>query len=171
MSLIAKHGGNFIPAPEGLHRAVCVDVVDLGMVDGQWGKKRKCRIMWEIDSKMDDGKRFVVGKQYTLSLHEKSGLHKDLKAWRGVAFTPDELKGFDVEKVIGAPCQLLIGHTEKDGSVYANISAITKADPKAKLTPSGTYIRAKNREGAAAVIEEEPETDSDTETVEEPCPF
>jgi hypothetical protein len=171
MSLIARHGGNFIPAPEGLHRAVCVDVVDLGMVDGQWGKKHKCRVMWELDCKMDDGKRFVVGKQYTLSLHEKSGLHKDLKAWRGVAFTPDELKGFDVEKVIGAPCQLLIGHVEKDGNVYANISAITKADPKAKLLPSGTYIRAKDREGAPTVIEEDTETDSDTETGEEPVPF
>ena len=36
----------FTPAPEGLWNAVCVDVIDKGMVDGQYGQKHKCRLLW-----------------------------------------------------------------------------------------------------------------------------
>ena len=146
MSLIAK-GKTYTPAPEGLWPAVCVDVVDLGMVDGPWGSKHQCRVAWELAVTMADGRPFTANKRYNISLHEKSTLGKDLKAWRGRAFTADELAGFDLEKVIGAPCQLVITHTEKDGIVYGNVTAVMKADPKTRLTPTGKYIRVKDREG------------------------
>ena len=146
MPLIAKGGKHYTPAPEGLWPAVCVDVCDLGMVEGQWGPKPKCRIVWEISELMNDGRRFTVSQQFTVSLHEKSALHKLLKAWRGKPFTPEELEGFDVEKVIGAPCQLVITQEEKDGSVYGNITAIMKADKRGVLKPSGSYIRQKDRD-------------------------
>lgn len=146
MSLIAKKTSSFEPAPEGLWPAVCVDVVDLGMVEGQFGTKHKCRIVWEISERMKSGDPYIASKQYTVSLHEKSALHKDLKSWRGKAFTPEELAGFDVERVIGAPCQLLIAQEEKDGSVYANIQAVTKADKRNIVKPTGKYVRMKDRE-------------------------
>ena len=140
----------YTPAPEGMHAAVCVDVVDLGMLVGAFGEKHKCRLAWEIAAVMEDGRRFTTQKTYTVSLHEKSTLFKDLKAWRGRAFTAEELAGFDLEKVIGAPCQLVITHDESEGKTYANITAILKADPKNILKPSGKYIRAKDREGYVA---------------------
>jgi hypothetical protein len=143
--LMASGGRNYMPPPEGLWAAVCVDVVDLGMVDGQWGEKHKCRIVWELSAKMDDGRPFTAQKQYTVSLNEKASLYKDLKSWRGKPFTPEELAGFDVEKVLGAPCQLVITQEEKDGSVYGNITAVMKADPKSKLKASGQYVRVKDR--------------------------
>jgi hypothetical protein len=137
-------GSDFTPAPEGMHNAVGVDVVDLGMVDGQFGMKHKLKIVWEIDAPMEDGRRFVVSKRYNVSLHEKSTLFKDLKGWRGRPFTPEELKGFDLDKVIGAPCQLVIVHNERDGSVYADVQTVMKAG-QAKITPSGNYTRVKDR--------------------------
>jgi hypothetical protein len=164
MSLIVKGGGTFTPAPEGVHAAVCVDVVDLGMVESQWGKRPKCRIVWEIEETMEDGKRFIVGKQYTLSLHQKSALFKDLKSWRGRPFTDEELAGFDLEKVIGAPAQLVIGHEDKDGTVYANVTAIIKATKA--LKPSGGYIRTKDRADAPQAAQAPQE-----QAAEPDCPF
>ncbi len=145
MALIAKGGKHFTPAPEGLWPAVCVDVVDLGMVMTTWGEKHKCRIVWELSEKMPDGRLFIASKQYTLSLHEKASLYKDLKSWRGRPFTPEELDAFDVEKVLGAPCQVLITQEEKDGMVYGNVTTIMKASPEKRLTPSGSYVRKVNR--------------------------
>lgn len=139
-------GKTYQQPPEGMWDAVCVDVVDLGIVDtGQWGKQHKLRVVWEINAFMDDGRRFTTNKRYTASLHEKSNFYKDLKSWRGRPFTAEEAKAFDTEKLIGAPCRLLIEHAEKDGTIYANIMAITKADPNGKLTPAGDYVRVKDR--------------------------
>lgn len=149
MSLIAKSSGNFTPAPEGLWSAVCVDVVDLGTIKQEFkGKVRsahKCKLVWEISETMDDGRRFLVSKWYTVSLHAKANLYKDLVAWRGKTFTADELMGFDVEKVIGIPCQLVIVHTEKDGSTYANVNTIMKPNKANSIQPGGTYVRVKDR--------------------------
>jgi hypothetical protein len=146
VAFIIKKGTDFIPAPEGFHHAVCVDVIDLGMVNTGFGPKHKMRVVWEIEPTMPDGKRFTVRKQYTVSLHEKSSLRKDLRAWRTRDFTSEELDGFDVEKVIGAPCQLLITHAEKEGTLYANVAAVHKAAKK--LAPSGQYVRQRDRPGA-----------------------
>jgi hypothetical protein len=38
----------FTPAPEGLHQAVCVDVVDLGLAEGPWGAKPTVELRWEL---------------------------------------------------------------------------------------------------------------------------
>jgi hypothetical protein len=143
--VIVKGTGDFVPAPEGLHNGVCVDVIDEGLQQTAWGQKWKVALVWELDAHKEDGTRFSVRKRYTASLHEKSNLAKDLKSWRGRAFTAEELSGFDVEKVLGAPCKLLVQHTEKDGATYANVTAIMRADPHGTLKPSGRYVRAKDR--------------------------
>ncbi len=148
MSFIVK-GSDFTPAPDGVHSAVCVDVVDLGIVDGTFGKKHKLKIVWEIADKMDDGRPFLTQKRYNVSLHEKSTLAKDLKSWRGKPFTPEELKGFDLEKVLGVPCQLVIVHEDREGMVYANVQTILKA-VQPRLEPSGKYVRVKDRPATKA---------------------
>jgi hypothetical protein len=134
----------YAPATEGLHQAACVDVKDLGKVDGQFGPKEMVEITFELDEIRDDGQRFIVKKRYTKSLHDKSSLHKDLRSWRGVPFTADELRQFNLERLVGAPCQMLITHVEKDGTVYGNISAIMKAEKSKTYIPSGQYVRTNN---------------------------
>lgn len=183
MSLLAKGGSNFEPAEEGVHDAVCVDVADLGIVDGQFGEKHKCRLTWELAAKMADGRPYITSKTYTVSLHEKATLHKDLKSWRGKAFTADELRGFDVEKVLGAPCQIVLTHTEKDGLVYANVTAIMKARKNFQLKSSGNFVRYKDRpenkskangKGALPEVEDNPdygETESEEYMSGEGIPF
>lgn len=148
MTIIAKAPeSTFTPAPEGLHHAVCVDVIDLGVLQTSWGEKHKVRIVWQIEEENEDtGKRFDARKQYNLSLHEKATLRKDLEAWRSRKFTDDELKGFDLDKLIGANCQIQIAQDiSDDGRIFANVQAVVPA-PKnvAKLVPID-YIRSKDR--------------------------
>lgn len=148
MPIIAKRPeSTYTPCPEGLHHAVCVDVCDLGVVTSTFGDKHKVRIVWQIEEEnTETRRRFEARKQYNLSLHEKATLRKDLEAWRGRKFTDDELRGFDLEKLIGANCQIQIVHDiSEDASIWANVQAIVPA-PKnvAKLAPTD-YTRVKDR--------------------------
>lgn len=150
MGLVLKDTGDFQLAPAGQHQAVCVDVIDKGMVTVEWnGNKKqqhKCRIVWEIDEKMEDGRRFTVGRQFTASLSERANLRGFLEAWRGRAFTEDELAGFDTEQLIGVNALIQIVHTKKGDRTYDNINSIMKI-PKGmqRIEPTGSYVRVKDR--------------------------
>jgi len=72
----------------------------------------------------------VIGKTYTVSLHENANLRGDLESWRGRPFTREELDGFDISKLLGVPCMVNVTHTDKNGKTYANIAAVTPL-PKA----------------------------------------
>lgn len=153
MPIIATGGSGttFKPAPAGVHTAVCCDVVDMGLLEvtyaGQTKKQHKVRLVWQIEELMDDGKPFIVQKRYTLSLHEKSNLRLDLQSWRGRAFTDDELRGFDLEKLIGINCMLNVVHTQKAGETYANVTAVMplkKGMPQ--IVVSKDYVRFKDRD-------------------------
>jgi hypothetical protein len=128
----AGEGRTYSPAPEGVHHAVCCDVIDKGViessfVDEKTGLKKhqhKIDIAWQIGELRDDGKRHVVYKRYTLSINEKATLRKDLESWRGRPFTEAELKRFDVESVIGANALVNVQHNQKDGKTYANVVSV-----------------------------------------------
>jgi hypothetical protein len=142
-------GHSHTPAPEGEHNAVCVDVTDIEMRETAWGVKPKIRAVWELDAKMPDGRPFVVGKTYTASLDQKATLRKDLKTWRGRDFTPEEARAFDTERLIGAPCRVIIAHAERDGETYANVETVLRAG-QVKLAPTGKYVRKKDRKDEQA---------------------
>jgi hypothetical protein len=72
----------------------------------------------------------AIGSKFTLSLHEKASLRKILQSWRGKAFTPEELKKFDVTTILGKPCLITVTHEPKDGGgVYANVGAVRSFRP------------------------------------------
>ena len=140
-----KGGVDFIPIPEDLHLAICFGIWDLGtQFSERWGKSAHGVIlMWEIPGCRAeferDGKQVnlprTISKRYRLSLHKKADLRKDLENWRGRQFTDEELKGFDLKKLLGATCQLQVLHNRVDDKVYANIAAITKAPIGTKVLP------------------------------------
>jgi hypothetical protein len=146
MSLTAKDKSPSIdPVPAAVHVAVCYGVVDLGtQFNPKFNKHtRKVLLLWELpqcradferDGKLQNLPR-AISRRYTLSLSEKANLRRDLESWRGRKFTAQELEGFDIEAVIGAPCQLQIVHEAgSDGRTYAEISAIM-ALPKGTARP------------------------------------
>lgn len=145
--VVKDRGIDFKPAPQGLHRAVCVDWVDLGVVKSQFGAEKKVRLVWEIDEMIEEtGKRFIVQQMYTPSLNKKAKLRHHLEAWRGREFSEEERKGFDLDNVLGKSCQLQVVHNVKDDSTYANVaSVVTLAKGMEELLPSGDYVRVKDR--------------------------
>lgn len=170
MAIYAKASGGgqeYTPAPAGAHAAVCCDVVDLGILEVTFGgktkKQHKVNIFWQIAEDRDDGKPFMVRKRYTLSLHEKASLRKDLEAWRGRAFTPQELEGFDLEQLLGKPCMLSIIHAPKPdgGGTWANVAAIMKLGKGMAAISVRDYVRQQDREEAQP--DGPPPPDIDTE--------
>lgn len=165
MAIMASAGPKFTPAPAGTHAAVCCDVVDLGIVKVEYAGKakqqHKVNIVWQIEEERDDGKPFTVRKRYTVSLHEKSSLRKDLESWRGRAFTDEELRGFDLENLLSVPALLNVIHAPgRDGSTFANVSAIMKL-PKTMQPPSvRDYVRVCDRPPEEGVGQVPPADDS-----------
>lgn len=162
MAMKPPTNGTYTPAPEGVHDAVCCDVADLGIVETTWQgetkSQHKVRIVWQLATKMEDGRPFSIGRRYGLTLHEKSSLFKDLKTWFGKA-PPDN---FDLEKLIGQNCQIVVVHNERDGSTYANVQSVLKAG-KARLKVDPDFVRFKDREPkpALAVAARNTSTDAD----------
>ncbi len=147
LTLTCKDSGDFKPHPEGIHPAVCVDVMDLGLVetDFQGVKKmvNKVKITFESEALTDDGKRCTVFRSFSASLHPKSNLSTFLSKWRGRPVTPGE--SIELQKLIGASCTLVISHQKNlAGKTYASIDAVSK--PTKKVTPSGTYDPAAARQ-------------------------
>jgi len=156
MSLTASETGTrSAPIDEGVYLATAYQIVDLGThTDPKFGKRaNKVSITWELaDCRMDverDGQTLnlprVISRKYTLSLHEKATLRKDLEAWRGRKFTPEELKAFDLRKLVGATCQLQIVHENRrdGGGIYASIAAIMavpKGTPRAGKTENQPVV-------------------------------
>lgn len=125
--------------PAGAHTALCNLVADVGLQQTGYGPKHKVylrfeipgqRIEWEKDGQKHEGP-MSVGQFFTVSLSQKSTLRGFLESWRGRAFTKDELDGFDLFNVAGAPCIVNIVHNTAAGKTYANIKAIMPL-------PSGT---------------------------------
>ena len=146
MSLIAKSSGgsSMSPIEAGTHPAVCYGLVDLGeQLNQKYNKlNRKCVVMFEIPGETytdQEGRELprTINITYTMSLHEKSALYRDLISWRGKPFTEEELAGFDLKNIVGAPCLLSIVHNERNGSTYADINSIMKL-PKGFLASPPT---------------------------------
>lgn len=149
MPIYAKAGPTFKPAPVGAHSAVCCDVVDLGELKVSYAGKdkvqHKIRIVWQIDELRDDGQPFTVSKRYTLSLHEKSSLRKDLESWRGKPFSEEELRGFDIEVLLSVPALVNVIHQPRDGTTYANVTGIMRLPKTMQILKVENYIRVIDR--------------------------
>ncbi len=148
MVLQCKDSGDFKPHPEGIHPAVCVDVMDLGLVETEFqGQKKmvnKVKLVFESEQKTEDGKaNCTVSKNFTASLHPKAKLAEFLGKWRGRPVNPGET--IDLAKLIGACCTLVISHQQNmSGKTYAAIDAVSK--PTKKVAASGTYNPAETRQ-------------------------
>ena len=134
-----KPGGDFQQVEPGTYVARCYSMIEIGTVEtefnGEKKKAHKVNITWELPTETaifhdDRGPEpFVVSKTYTLSMHEKSTLRKDLESWMGKGYTDEEAKRFDITKLLGQPCILSVihqpGKTDPTRN-YVVISSISK---------------------------------------------
>lgn len=113
--------------PDGTHAAVCTRLIDIGTqrneYQGEVSRRRQCIIGWELDEKMTDGRPFYVTGWYTLSLNERAKLRTHLESWRG---KPIEDEGFDISKILGAPCILTLGPNSNGRQQVQAVSPLMK---------------------------------------------
>jgi len=135
MITATNEGGGFATLEAGTYPARCYKMVHIGTVleefQGQKKILNKVQITWELPTELNEFKQgegkkpYVLSKEFTLSLHEKSTLRAFLKAWRGKDFTEDEAKSFDITKLLGVACMVSVGHKESKGKTYAEINAVS----------------------------------------------
>lgn len=160
MSLTVSYSPSaaFKRVPAGQWPARCVGVIDLGTQSTQYPgedakMQRQVMLQFEVYGEDDAGVPLTVEhegaevpmqistRRMTMSLNEKANLRKTLHAWRGRDFTPEELEGFSIAKLIGAPALLNVVHEEgKNGKTYAGIFSITPLPSSMKkgLPPAAT---------------------------------
>lgn len=133
---IARQGeSTYTPVPPGNHPARCYGCVSLGTqpsLNPKFKPNFKVVLLFEFPNESIE----IAGVKKPMSTNtflnaylgspsKPSNTAKFLTAWRGRQFTEDELKGFDLAKVVGAPCLLNIIHETKDGKTRETISTIS----------------------------------------------
>jgi len=130
-----KGGGTeFRQAPAGTHVARCYSIIDLGTQHGEYLGEPTAReqiiIRWELPFETEEfegvQKPLIVSRFYTNSLNEKATLRKDLENWRSRSFTDDELKRFDLNSILGAPCVVSVVLNDKGKAKVTGVGALPK---------------------------------------------
>jgi len=136
----------YVPAPAGPAQGVVVDVVDHGLVSGPFGTKPVVSLVFELDVLRDDGRPHLVSKRYTATLAPKSKLRPHVEALLGRPLE-ERSQAFDLELLLGANALLNVIHKAgTDGQTYARVDTLMGLRPGArKLSPSGEYVRRKDR--------------------------
>jgi hypothetical protein len=109
-------------------------MIEIGTIKEESGiyagkEQKKVRLTWELTHEHHDFgnglEPFSISKEFTLSMNEKATLRKMLESWRGVPFTEDEAKRFDVTKLLSKSCLLNVIHKKSgSGKDYADIASI-----------------------------------------------
>lgn len=142
MKMPENKGGGFAISPSGTHLAVCVKLVDLGTqtteFKGEKKRQRKIMIGWELPYELTGDKPMLHYQRYTLSSNEKSTLRKHLESWRNKPFNDKDFgsSGFELKKLLGAPCSIIIKHDERDGRTYSNTAGIGPVPKGTKMPPT-----------------------------------
>jgi hypothetical protein len=123
-----------LPA-EGWHKAKLIEVKDLGIVDTDYGQKRKIRFKYQVAQLGRNGQPLTLIEQANASLGARSNLTKRIKSLTG-QFPP---KGFHVDSLEGWVGEIEIEHnvSEKDGNTYANIRKVRRPGEAVAASTSG----------------------------------
>jgi hypothetical protein len=141
-------GSQFQPHPAGQFAAQCVDVIDLGAkLDVFPGQEptvvQKVVLLFRTGELNDEGSPIDIGREFTVSMHEKANLRAFLEDWRGKPYREAQLdEGVALAKLVGQPGYLSIVHKmSRKGRTYALIQTIMPL-PKGMLAPVVTdYVR------------------------------
>jgi len=133
--IVVKVGSSKVTeiVPSGTHIGRCYSMIHIGTVQWEYqGEPKasdKVRFTFELPHETrefgGEEKPMVISKEYTVSLHEKSNLRKDLEMWRGKEFSAQELNSFDLTDLLGQPCNITVVHkTAKTGNEFAMIGGL-----------------------------------------------
>lgn len=147
MKISAKNKDRVL-APEGVHAARCVRIIDLGTQENKkYGNKaRKVQLSFELVDEThiwdeDRGEEpFVLHRKYTASLGKKASLARDIQAWLGTKL--EKNAEFDIADLLDKPCQVQVLHNEsEEGEKYANIQSIMAPPKNVKVKKAATELQ------------------------------
>lgn len=130
MGFYADKSKDFEPVSPGIHPAICYYVVDLGTQETTFKNHTRIvhqgRIGWEVqDEKTKEGKPKVIFQKFAITTSARGNLRKALNAWRGKELTDKEMEAFDLQKLIGTQCQILVESSiANDGNTYFNVTKV-----------------------------------------------
>ena len=151
---ISDKGGDYESLDAGRYKAICFKIIDAGTrLESFKGGKPKPRTLvwlyWEVthvqmgddgeefwdEVRMEDGRRFSISKKYTASMNDGATLYKELKSWRGKAFTDEDLAGFDITKLLGKTCEFeVVTYQKNDGGTGTAVDGIYKPEGGVKAS-------------------------------------
>lgn len=126
-------------APAGCHIAVVSAIADVGtQISNYAGRQtiaRKVQVTFELLKLRHSrtGNPLKVTQIYTVSMHPKSNLRKDIESWMGNVMTDDEANAFEFSWMFGRHCQLDVSHNVKGNKVFATVARILPV-------PDGTVL-------------------------------
>lgn len=143
MGMIIRRGeDDFEDLPLGMRDAILANYFDVGIHEYEGKQTQRVVLLFELADRRTDGKRFLLGKEFNASLSSKSSLYAFLCDWRGVGFSPEDLKAFQMDRLLGKPATLQLSRQQNPRSrrIYTEIDAIfrarRRADPLTVETPS-----------------------------------
>lgn len=137
------------PVPVAQYAARCIDVFDAGWWENMEGQEtNKCKVVFYLGKDEETGRDLYIDLFETLSLGKKANLTKHLENWRGTPFTPEELKAFDLERLLTRGALIQVASKPKqDGTPRTVIGAIMQL-PKGMKAPDAPaeYVRDQDRD-------------------------
>lgn len=130
MTTFPTKGGDFTPAPEGVHLAIC-KYEGLVLVNSPMyaksadGKVVKQRYIFQIDEKVPGKEmRFEVRATFGCSMGKKAKQREFVQSWLGKSMTDEQADKFDSKFMLGRACQINVVHNESNGTIYSNIKSV-----------------------------------------------
>ena len=124
----------------GTYQGRVVGIAELGLQEttykGEHKKQKQLAILFNVYGN-SDAEPVVLGKTYTMSMRENANLRKTITAIRGKDFTNEELKDWDLRRLLDAPCLVTVGRYEKNGLKNATINQVSMPI-KGNQTPEAT---------------------------------
>ncbi len=151
----------FVQAPAGRYQAVCVDVVDEGMQPNTFKEGKlepKISIAFQLNKLNDDGRRYLISRWFTFSLHEKASLSAFVCDFLEIPYAqlPDT---FDVETLIGRNVRMKIMQEPKKSNPQEMRAIIKTIEPwlpeDGALMASLDYKRKIDREDYQSLTDDE----------------
>ena len=134
-------GDSYELIPAGSHVATCCIVAFIGWHPNPFQSGKlvpKTVFSFELaDERNKEGKPFTISLIMRDSLHVKAEMRKMLENWRSKPFTNDELRGFEITKVLGQACMVSVIHKDSNGEKKARIGSVSKL-PKTVTKPAMT---------------------------------
>lgn len=125
--------GNYELAPEGTHRAICCEIIDLGTQANSYKGQaktpvRKVRFAWGLlDENRADGSMFLVGQDYPYIMGPKANFQKMLLSWipKKAIDAAGGVEKFDIKNLINKGALISVIHNETAENTYANLGTIS----------------------------------------------